>query len=59
MNQCQIQARHVRETRKDSDRESYSGMRDCIERLERKGKIIIEKVPVNKYVKMIRLKKNE
>jgi len=44
---------------KKSDYGSYSGMYGCIERLEKKGLVIIEKVPVNKYVKMIRLKKNE
>jgi len=38
---------------------SYSGMWDCVERLEKKGLIIVEKVKVDKYVKMVRLKENE
>ena len=37
---------------------SYSGMWDCIERLEKKGLIIVEKVKVDKYVKMVRIKEN-
>ena len=44
---------------KKSDYGSYSGMYGCIQRLENKGIVIIEKVPVNKYVKMVRLKNNE
>ena len=40
---------------KKSDYGSYSGMYGCIERLEKKGRVIIEKVPINKYVKMVRL----
>lgn len=38
---------------------SYSGMWDCIQRLERKGLVIVEKVKIDKYVKMIRIKENE
>jgi len=35
---------------------SYSGMWDCIERLEKKGVIIVEKVKTDQYVKMVRIK---
>ena len=38
---------------------SYSGMWDCVERLEKKGLVIVEKVKVDKYVKMVRIKENE
>ncbi len=41
---------------KKSDYGSYSGMYGCIERLEKKGLVIIQKVNVDKYVKMVRLK---
>ena len=41
---------------KKSDYGSYSGMSDCIKRLAIKGLVIIEKVKVDKYVKMVRLK---
>ncbi len=44
---------------KKSDYGSYSGMHSCIERLEKKGHVIIQKVKVDKYVKMVRLKQNE
>jgi len=44
---------------KKSDYGSYSGMYGCIERLEKKGLVIIEKVRVDKYVKMVRLNESE
>jgi len=37
---------------------SYSGMWDCVQRLEKKGLVIIEKVKVDKYIKTVRLKQN-
>ncbi len=44
---------------KKSDYGSYSGMRDCIQRLENKKLVVVEKVMVEKYVKLVRLKKDE
>ena len=43
---------------KKSDYGSYSGMRDCVERLEKKELITIDKVKVDKYVKIVRLIEN-
>lgn len=43
---------------KKSDYGSYSGMYDCIERLEKKRLVFIEKIKIDKYVKMVRLKEN-
>lgn len=44
---------------KKSDYGSYSGMYDCIQRLEKKKLVIIEDKKVEKIVKMVRLKENE
>ncbi len=44
---------------KKSDYGSYSGMSDCIQRLANKGLIIIDKVKVDKYVKMVSIKEKE
>ena len=44
---------------KKSDYGSYSGMYDCIERLEKKGLVVIEKVRAEKYVKMVRINEDE
>ncbi len=44
---------------KKSDYGSYSGMHGCVERLEKKGMVIIEKVRIDKYVKMVRLKEED
>ena len=38
---------------------SYSGMWDCIERLEKKDLVVVEKVPVDKYEKMVRIKEHD
>ncbi len=38
---------------------SYSGMWDCIQRLEKKGLVVVEKVKVDKYVKLVKMKGDE
>ena len=38
---------------------SYSGMWDCVQRLEIKNLVEVEKVKVDKYVKMVRIKEKE
>ena len=38
---------------------SYSGMYDCVQRLEKKELIIVEKIKVDKYVRMIKIKEHQ
>jgi len=38
---------------------SYSGMWDCVQRLEKKELVMVEKVKVDKYEKLVRIRKNE
>ena len=44
---------------KKSSYGSYSGIWACVQRLEKKGLVIVEKVKIDKYVKMVKVKENE